>query len=100
MHHEACALYICRAVLLGEKTFGKGVVQYFFPMSDSSGVKVTVAKYITPNGYDITRAGGLAPDVTCHDFRHAGEPSGASDTCLKAALQALQSASITQDLTG
>lgn len=64
-----------RAVLIGEKTFGKGVVQYFFPMGDGSGLKLTVAKYLTPKMYDITKHGGLAPDITCKDY-----PRGKQDT--------------------
>lgn len=63
------------AVLIGEKTFGKGVVQYFFPMGDGSGLKLTVAKYLTPKMYDITKHGGLAPDITCKDY-----PRGKQDT--------------------
>lgn len=56
---------------MGEKTFGKGLVQYFFPMGDGSGLKVTVAKYLTPvSSYDISREGGLTPDVPCRDYPH------------------------------
>lgn len=59
-----------RAVLMGEKTFGKGVVQYFFPMGDGSGLKLTVAKYLTPKMYDISKNGGLSPDFVCKDYPH------------------------------
>lgn len=75
-----CRLLLCdktgalhdykRAVLVGERTFGKGVVQYFFPLGDGSGLKLTVAKYLTPNMYDITRDGGLAPNIVCKDYPH------------------------------
>ena len=85
----------CRAVLIGERTFGKGVVQYYFPMGDGSGVKATVAKYITPNGYDITRAGGLAPDLACSGYPHAGQPSAEADSCIEAAMRVLQPAPVT-----
>ena len=55
------ACWAVRAVVVGQKTFGKGVVQYYFPMDDSgSGLKVTVAKYLTPGGYDITRCALMA----------------------------------------
>lgn len=57
-----------RAVMIGEKTFGKGVVQYFFPLGDGSGLKLTVAKYLTPNMYDISKHGGLTPDIYCKDY--------------------------------
>ena len=38
-----------RAQLVGEQTFGKGVVQYYFPVNNDGGVKLTVAKYLTPH---------------------------------------------------
>jgi len=47
--------------LVGEKTFGKGVVQNIFRLSDGSGVKVTIAKYYTPNGICI-HGEGIHPD--------------------------------------
>ena len=59
-----------RAIMMGERTFGKGVVQYFFPMGDGSGLKLTVAKYLTPKMYDISKSGGLAPDIYCKDYPH------------------------------
>lgn len=65
-----------RAVIMGERTFGKGVVQYFFPMGDGSGLKLTVAKYLTPKLYDISKNGGLSPDIYCKDYPH-GETSTA-----------------------
>ncbi len=51
-----------RAVILGEKTFGKGSVQNIIPLSDGSGLKLTVALYYTPNGQSI-QAEGIAPDL-------------------------------------
>ncbi len=47
--------------LVGEKTFGKGVVQNIFKLSDGSGIKVTIAKYYTPNGICI-HGDGIQPD--------------------------------------
>ena len=52
-----------RATLVGTRTFGKGLVQAVQPLSDGSGVKVTIAKYYTPKGRDINHV-GIAPDVT------------------------------------
>ena len=43
-----------RAVMIGEGTFGKGVVQYFFPIVDGGGLKLTVEKYVTPVGLDVS----------------------------------------------
>ncbi|MEB3310785.1 MAG: S41 family peptidase [Snowella sp.] len=50
-----------RAILIGEKTFGKGLIQSLFELPDGSGVAVTVAKYETPNHKDIHKL-GIAPD--------------------------------------
>ncbi len=51
-----------RAVLVGSKTFGKGLVQSVRPLYDGSGVAVTIAKYLTPSGADINKA-GIKPDI-------------------------------------
>lgn len=51
-----------RASLVGIKTFGKGLVQSVRPLGDGSGLAVTIAKYLTPNGRDINK-NGIAPDV-------------------------------------
>ncbi|KKZ12626.1 MAG: peptidase S41 [Candidatus Synechococcus spongiarum SP3] len=51
-----------RGQLVGEKTFGKGLVQSVRGLSDGSGMTVTISKYLTPNGRDIHRE-GIEPDV-------------------------------------
>jgi carboxyl-terminal processing protease len=51
-----------RAVLVGSKTFGKGLVQSVRGLGDGSGIAVTIAKYLTPNGTDINHA-GIQPDI-------------------------------------
>ncbi|CAN0853784.1 Carboxyl-terminal-processing peptidase 1, chloroplastic [Linum grandiflorum] len=51
----------CKAVLLGERTFGKGLIQSVFELDDGSGVAVTVGKYVTPNHMDIN-GNGIDPD--------------------------------------
>jgi carboxyl-terminal processing protease len=50
-----------RAVLVGAKTFGKGLVQSVHPLADGSGMAVTIAKYYTPSGRDINKK-GIEPD--------------------------------------
>ena len=50
-----------RGVLVGEKTFGKGLVQNLFSLRDGSAVKVTIAKYYTPSGVCINGK-GIEPD--------------------------------------
>lgn len=50
------------AVLVGEKTFGKGVVQSIFRLPGNAGLKLTVARYLTPKKHDINKK-GIEPDV-------------------------------------
>ena len=51
-----------RATVVGTKTFGKGIVQQVNPLSEGSGLNVTIAHYFTPNGTDIHHK-GIMPDV-------------------------------------
>ncbi len=50
------------AVIMGEKTFGKGIVQGFFKLSDGSALKLTTEHYKTPGGHDIHKI-GIEPDI-------------------------------------
>lgn len=50
------------ATLVGEKTYGKGSVQEVVPLDDNSALKVTIAKWLTPEGHSISEQ-GLEPDV-------------------------------------
>ena len=61
-----------RAVLIGERTFGKASVQTIIPLSDESALRLTIAKYYTPSGVSIHRdlrsdkpedRGGIQPDI-------------------------------------
>lgn len=51
-----------KATLVGNKTFGKGLVQKVVPLPNSTGVNVTIARYLTPNGTDINKL-GIKPDI-------------------------------------
>ena len=51
-----------KALILGERSYGKGSVQTIFRMSDSSGLRLTTSKYYTPSGIDIT-VNGIAPEI-------------------------------------
>lgn len=51
-----------RAILVGKKTFGKGVIQAVHILKDGSGLAVTIARYQTPNRIDIHKK-GIEPDV-------------------------------------
>ncbi len=51
-----------RAIIIGEKSFGKGLVQEVNHLPMSTGMNITIQKYLTPNGNDIHKK-GIAPDV-------------------------------------
>ena len=51
-----------RATLVGRKTFGKGLVQKVVPLPNQTGLNVTIARYLTPNGTDINKL-GINPDI-------------------------------------
>lgn len=53
----------CRAVVVGNTTFGKGSVQAIVPLSNGAGVAVTVARYKTPRDHSIVMGKGLRPDL-------------------------------------
>jgi len=57
-----------RALLVGSRTYGKASVQSVIPLPDSSGLRLTIARYYTPNGRSIQRdekkkTGGITPDM-------------------------------------
>ena len=66
-----------KAILVGTKTFGKGMVQRIIPLPNSTGLNLTIAKYLTPNGSDINKK-GIVPDYvvkyTEHDFQTHRDP--------------------------
>lgn len=51
-----------KATLIGNKTFGKGLVQKVVPLPNKTGLNVTIARYLTPNGTDINKL-GIKPDI-------------------------------------
>lgn len=65
------------AKLVGEKTFGKGSVQEFIPITHDTALKVTIARWLTPNGISISKE-GLKPDYevkfTKEDFEAGRDP--------------------------
>ncbi len=56
-----------RAIIVGQKSFGKGSVQNIIPLSNGDIVKITTAKYYTPNNVSI-QAKGITPDITLADL--------------------------------
>ena len=72
---------------MGTTTFGKGIVQQLFSLSDGSAVKLTVSHYYTPNGNDIHKV-GIKPDVEVKFDSEAYLKDG-SDNQLDAAIEYL-----------
>jgi carboxyl-terminal processing protease len=58
-----CLQDLKRAVVLGEKSFGKGSVQSIFPLADGSALRLTTAKYYTPS-HKVIHEEGITPDIT------------------------------------
>lgn len=57
-----------RAILLGEKTFGKGSVQTIIPLKDKGGLRLTTAKYYLPSGTSISEI-GVEPDISVKEIK-------------------------------
>lgn len=51
-----------RSIVMGSQTFGKGSVQTILPLSNNTAIKLTTARYFTPNGQSI-QAKGITPDI-------------------------------------
>lgn len=57
-----------RAIIMGQKTFGKGSVQSVIPLKSEAALKLTVARYYTPSGRSI-QAKGITPDIKIQDVK-------------------------------
>jgi len=78
-----------RSQLLGSRTFGKGLIQTLIGLGgDGSGLAVTVARYVTPNGRDIQNL-GIEPDQPLPPPEPL-DPGGPGDPWLSSALDQLQ----------
>ncbi|MDP9111973.1 MAG: S41 family peptidase, partial [Candidatus Eremiobacteraeota bacterium] len=75
-------------VLVGEKTFGKGVVQTLTNLPDGAGIKITTAHYYTPKNHDINLK-GIVPDVPVVENRDGRFGEIGHDLQLQAALELL-----------
>ncbi len=66
-----------RAVLVGEKSYGKGSVQELMNVTDNTTIKITIARWLTPNGNSISH-NGLTPDIevkmTMEDIKEEKDP--------------------------
>jgi len=77
-------------VIVGTRTFGKGVVQTIYPMPDGSAVKITTARYLTPKGRDINSI-GIAPDILVPDVKPSDLGNPQTDTQLQRAAAYIES---------
>lgn len=82
------------AVVVGEKTYGKGIVQRVYPFSDGSGMSITIAKYFTPNGVCIHGV-GIEPDYVVelpekYDGMYAVSIPHNEDAQLRKAIEILE----------
>lgn len=59
---DATALGKCKAIIVGEQTFGKGSVQSILPLQDGSALRLTTAKYYTPS-HKVIHEKGITPDI-------------------------------------
>jgi carboxyl-terminal processing protease len=75
--------------LIGEKTYGKGVVQTIHPLPDGSAVKITSARYLTPHGRDINLI-GIQPDIVSIEPKTAKYGDPLTDAQLQSAITYLQ----------
>ncbi|HPQ96303.1 MAG: S41 family peptidase [Thiothrix sp.] len=64
-----------RALIVGQKTFGKGSVQTVLPLDEKTALKLTTARYFTPNGRSI-QAEGIKPDIDIRQLKLSGEDQG------------------------
>lgn len=81
-----------RGILVGNKTFGKGIVQRIKQLSDGSGFKLTVSEYFTPNGTNIHGI-GIEPDIVVdlpEDIEDIGIENLEEDTQLKVAIEKMK----------
>ncbi len=73
-----------RALIVGERTFGKGSVQTILPLGNGTAVKLTTARYYTPNGRSI-QAHGIEPDIKLKPFKVTNGVEGAESDVVKEA---------------
>ena len=80
-----------RAIIVGQRTFGKGSVQTILPLHDDRALKLTTARYYTPNGRSI-QAEGIQPDIVTEVARIelAGEDNSVREADLRGHLENTQ----------
>ena len=76
-----------RATIVGEQSFGKGLVQEINKLPDESGMNITIQRYLTPSGTDIHKK-GITPDVVVELTKENVEAK--DDVQLKKAIEVLR----------
>ncbi len=76
-----------RAVIVGEQSFGKGLVQEINKLPNSTGMNLTIQRYLTPNGTDINKK-GITPDIVVELTEENIKAN--NDVQLKKAIEVLQ----------
>lgn len=71
-----------RALIIGTKTFGKGSVQTVLPLDETTGLKLTTARYFTPSGRSI-QAKGIDPDIIVKDVEIKAKTDGEDKEIIK-----------------
>ena len=78
-----------RAIILGERTYGKGSVQSIIPLSDGGGIRLTISKYYLPSGESISEV-GVSPDIFVEEKGENFEINSNSDNQLGYAIKLLK----------
>ena len=78
-----------KATVIGTKTYGKGVIQTLYKLSDGSGLKITTAEYCTPNRNKINKV-GIEPDIIVELPDGITELTDENDTQLQRAIEELK----------
>ncbi len=79
-----------RAIILGERTYGKGSVQSIIPLKNGGGLRLTISKYYLPSGKSISEVGVL-PDIFVEEIGKDFKINTESDNQLKYAIDLLKS---------
>jgi carboxyl-terminal processing protease len=78
-----------RAIILGERTYGKGSVQSIIPLKNGGGIRLTISKYYLPSGKSISDVGVL-PDIFVEENTDSFKLNSKTDNQLKYALDLLK----------
>ena len=79
-----------RAIILGERTYGKGSVQSIIPLKNGGGIRLTISKYYLPSGKSISEIGVL-PDILVEEIGDDFKINSKTDNQLKYAVNLLKS---------